>query len=122
MLSYLYNFQVKITFGGPNRALGPTGDGFFHFVSLLFHCSILMPALAKSERIKALFILDSEGRRVCAKFYAGNFKTVTEQDAMEKKLPKSAEPNGSDGTPPPHTHTPPPLAQPKSPLPLWTCS
>lgn len=51
-----------------------------------------MPSLAKSERIKALFILDSEGQRICAKFYAGNFKTIAEQEALEKMLPRSAEP------------------------------
>ena len=55
-----------------------------------------MPALAKSERIKALFILDSEGQRICAKFYAGNFPTNTDQENLEKMLPKSAEP-GSEG-------------------------
>ena len=55
-----------------------------------------MPSLAKSERIKALFILDSEGQRICAKFYAGYFPTATDQEALEKMLPKSAEP-GSEG-------------------------
>jgi hypothetical protein len=36
--------------------------------------------------VKALFILDSDGNRVCAKYYDKSYPTIKEQQALEKKL------------------------------------
>ena len=41
-------------------------------------------ALAPS--VRAIFILDSDGNRVCAKYYDKSYPTQKEQVALEKKL------------------------------------
>ncbi|DAZ94786.1 TPA: hypothetical protein N0F65_002399 [Lagenidium giganteum] len=39
-----------------------------------------------SPTVKAVFILDSDGNRVCAKFYDKSYPTLKDQTALEKKL------------------------------------
>ncbi|ETK92475.1 hypothetical protein F441_04269 [Phytophthora nicotianae CJ01A1] len=41
---------------------------------------------AASPSVKAIFILDSDGNRVCAKYYDKSYPTQKEQLALEKKL------------------------------------
>jgi hypothetical protein len=44
------------------------------------------PLQAASPSVKAIFILDSDGNRVCAKYYDKSYPTQKEQLALEKKL------------------------------------
>lgn len=39
-----------------------------------------------SPSVKAIFVLDSDGNRVCAKYYDKSYPTLKEQLALEKKL------------------------------------
>lgn len=41
---------------------------------------------ASSPTVKAIFILDSDGNRVCAKYYDKSYPTAKDQLALEKKL------------------------------------
>lgn len=41
---------------------------------------------AASPSVKAIFILDSDGNRVCAKYYDKSYPTQKEQLDLEKKL------------------------------------
>lgn len=41
---------------------------------------------AASPTVKAIFILDSDGNRVCAKYYDKSYPTAKDQLALEKKL------------------------------------
>lgn len=43
-------------------------------------------AQASSPAVKAIFILDSDGNRVCAKYYDKSYPTAKDQLALEKKL------------------------------------
>lgn len=44
---------------------------------------ILQPS---SPSVKAIFVVDSEGNRVCAKYYDKSYPTLKDQLALEKKL------------------------------------
>lgn len=43
-------------------------------------------AKVSSPSVKAIFILDSDGNRVCAKYYDKSYPTLKDQLALEKKL------------------------------------
>lgn len=46
----------------------------------------LRTAQSSSPAVKAIFLLDSDGNRVCAKYYDKSYPTAKDQLALEKKL------------------------------------
>ncbi|RLN89289.1 hypothetical protein BBJ28_00014016 [Nothophytophthora sp. Chile5] len=68
------------------RARLETAAGTHYVPEESSDCARGCAAQATSPSVKAIFILDSDGNRVCAKYYDKSYPTQKEQLALEKKL------------------------------------
>lgn len=55
-------------------------------LTLAHMCVCVLMMQPSSPSVKAIFVVDSEGNRVCAKYYDKSYPTLKDQLELEKKL------------------------------------